>query len=81
MQKSEMVLKSTSQHGFVRSKTTAINLRKTLQSISSLSDEGRQVDVVYMDKALDCINHNIMLDKLSNAGLCHDLIKLFRSLL
>ena len=38
-----------SQHGFVNSRSTQINLLEYMEKLSKLVDEGHSVDVVYCD--------------------------------
>ena len=57
------------QHGFTKEKSTITDL--TIFKNSEALDRGEQVDVVYTDffKALDRVNHAILLDKLKYYGL------------
>ena len=53
------------------------------QFLSKCLDKNSQVDVIYTDfsKAFDCIDHYVLIQKLSNFGYSHSLIKLFESYL
>lgn len=74
---------SDKQHGFVQARSTATNLCEFVQFVSDGLNTKKQVDVVYTDmsKAFDVVNHSILLNKLSNIGLCECLLNMFRSLL
>ena len=61
---------STSQHGFLKSKSTATNLLTLTEEIFAAFDCREQVDVIYLDfeKAFDKVNHDVLLSKLSRFG-------------
>ena len=54
-------------HGFMKWKSGLSNILPFYKDKASLVDEGRAVDVVYLDfsKALGTISHNIFIDKLT----------------
>jgi len=62
----EKIIKS-SQHGFTKGKSCLTNLI----AFYGWVDEGRAVDVVYLDfsKAFDTVSHNILIAKLRKWGL------------
>ncbi|GAB0178679.1 mitochondrial enolase superfamily member 1 [Grus japonensis] len=59
------------QHGFTRGKSCLSNLIAFHDGMSGWVDEGRAVDVVYLDfsKGFDTISHKILVSKLRKCGL------------
>jgi hypothetical protein len=60
-----------SQHGFIKSKSTATNLVTYLNSIkASVSSQG-QTDTIYFDLSqdFDKVSHTLLLHKLNSYGL------------
>jgi hypothetical protein len=74
---------SEHQHGFFRGRSTSTNLSCISHFISAALDKNTQVDVIYTDfsKAFDCIDHNILLNKLRHFGFSDSLLNLFESYL
>jgi len=60
-----------SQHGFMKGRSYLTNLISFYDQVSCLVDEGKAVDVIYLDfsKAFDTLPHSILLEKLAAHGL------------
>ncbi|KAK4826183.1 hypothetical protein QYF61_006127 [Mycteria americana] len=59
------------QHGFMKDRSCLTNLISFYDKVTLLVDEGKAVDVIYLDfsKAFDTISHSILLEKLAAHGL------------
>ncbi|KAF1504960.1 hypothetical protein FQV18_0002372, partial [Eudyptula minor novaehollandiae] len=60
-----------SQHGFTRGRSCLTNLISFCDQVTRLVDEGKAVDVVYLDfsKAFDTVSHSTLLEKLAAHSL------------
>ena len=71
------------QHGFSRRKSCTSNLLEALDHAGTLLDDGKQVDMIYMDmsKAFDKVNHGCLLQKFHEFGFGGSLLQGFSSYL
>ena len=60
-----------SQHRFMKSRSCLTNLISFCDQVTHLVDEGKAVDVVYLDfsKAFNTVSHSILPGKLVGCGL------------
>ncbi len=74
---------SDAQHGFVHQRSCLSNLLSFLDGVTSMMEEGEDVDVCFMDfkKAFDLVNHRLLLVKLRALGFGGDCIDWVRSFL
>jgi len=59
------------QHGFMKGRPCLTNLISFYDQATCLVDEGKAVDVIYVDfsKAFDTVSHSILLEKPAAHGL------------
>lgn len=71
------------QHGFLVGRSTISNLCCFSSVVSDALMDGRQVDTVYFDlsKAFDCVNHSLLVDKMSRYGVDERICSWFSSYL
>ena len=71
------------QHGFIRGKSCTSNLLEVLDHVGPLLDDGKQVDMIYMDMSedLDKVNHGCLLQKLHEFGFGGSVLQWFSSYL
>ena len=71
------------QHGFRSGRSCVTNLLETLDYIGAILDRAGQVDCVYLDmsKAFDKVRHDLLMEKLRDAGLGGNLLTWFRAYL
>jgi len=62
---------SPSQRGFIKGRSCFTNLISFYDQVTRLVDEGKVVDVIYLDfsKAFGSVPHSILLEKLASHGL------------
>jgi len=68
---------SNCRYGFIKGRSTVLQLLYILDKWTKLLDEGRQVDVIYTDfeKAFYKVPHKRLLSELRSYGVREDLIK------
>ncbi|KAJ7411676.1 hypothetical protein BTVI_48773 [Pitangus sulphuratus] len=71
MHKEDKKAISCSPRAFTKSKSCLTNLIDFYNETATWMDEGRQVDIIYLDfsKAFATVSHNILMGKLRNCGL------------
>ena len=67
---------SPAQYGFIKGRSTMLQLLKIVDNITTSLDSGGQVDIIYTDfeKAFDKVPHKRLLSKLKSYGICKKLI-------
>ncbi|XP_063208204.1 uncharacterized protein LOC134523321 [Chroicocephalus ridibundus] len=60
-----------SQHGFMKGRSCSTNLISFYEKVTCLADDGKAVDVVYLDfiKVFDMVSDSILMEKLAAHGL------------
>jgi Reverse transcriptase (RNA-dependent DNA polymerase) len=66
-----------SQHGFTRGRSCLTNLLEFLEEVTLHLDEGKPVDVIYLDfaKAFDKVPHQRIFVKLAPHGISRQILK------
>ena len=74
---------SKNQHGFVKNRSIVTNLFNCSARVLESLEEGAQTDVIFFDftKAFDCVDHNILIDKLHKIGVTGKMLDWFKSYL
>lgn len=74
---------SSSQFGFIRGRSTVLQMLQVLDEWTKILDEGGEVDVIYMDfqKAFDKVPHQRLLHKLAGYGITGNILKWIESFL
>ena len=74
---------SNYQFGFIKGRSTTLQLLNVIDKWTSSLENGGQVDIVYMDfeKAFDKVPHNRLLSKLESYGINNDIIKWIKAFL
>ena len=69
------------QHGFTNEKSCLTHLIAFYDGMTGWVDEGRAVDVVYLDfsKAFDTVSHHILVGKLRKCGLDEWTVRWFQN--
>ena len=64
-------LLNDTQHGFMRGRSCLTNLLTYMEGVTRMLDEGKNVDIIYLDfaKAFDKIPHHRLIDKLASMGV------------
>ncbi|NXG65745.1 DAAM2 protein, partial [Hemiprocne comata] len=77
----DMGVTKSSQHGFIKGKSCLTNLIAFYEEITRWIDDGRAVDVVYLDfsKAFDIVSHSILVDKLIRYGFGDQVVRWIRN--
>ena len=67
----EQSLLNSAQHGFMKNRSCLTNLLCYLDEVTERIDEGKNVEVCYLDfsKAFDSVSHRLLLHKLRHFGI------------
>ena len=81
--KDQLDLIAICQHGFQSGRSCVTNLLETLDYIRAILDRAGQVDCVYLDmsKAFDKVRHDLLMEKLRDAGFGGNLLTRFHAYL
>ena len=75
----ENKLFSNKQYGFIKGRSTTLQLLHLLDNWTNCLEEGGQMDIIYTDfeKAFDKVPHKRLLSKLKSYGISKELINFF----
>ena len=64
-------LLNDTQHGFMRGRSRLTNLLTYMEGVTRMLDEGKNVDIIYLDfaKAFDKVPHHRLIDKVASMGV------------
>ena len=64
-------LLNDTQHGFMRGRSCLTNLLTYMEGVTRMLDEGKNVDIIYLDfaKAFDKVPHHRLIDKVASMGV------------
>ena len=68
---------SNDQHGFVAQRDCMTNLLLTIETLTSIMEDGRAVDIIYTDfaKAFDSVPHKRLISKVNAFGIKGDTLQ------
>ena len=71
------------QHGFTRGLSCETQLAGLFHDLAATMDCRKETDLIFIDfqKAFDCVNHRILMNKLLNLGICLPVINVIKSFL
>ena len=71
------------QYGFLPGKSTQEAVFTTVKHIYSTINQNKVMGLIFLDvaKAFNCLDHNVLYDKLKNVGMSERILKWFRSYL
>ncbi|XP_046685907.1 uncharacterized protein LOC124371605 [Homalodisca vitripennis] len=74
---------TSSQHGFVKGKSTTTAMIELLESVIDSLENGNLTTAIFLDfsKAFDCLGHDLILKKLNALGVTATALKWFESYL
>ena len=74
---------SKTQYGFIRGRSTVLQLLKIMDDWTYILDQGKQIDAIYTDfeKAFDKVSHRGLLIKLKAYNICAELLSWIQAFL
>jgi hypothetical protein len=66
-----------SQHGFTKGRSCTINLLEFMEKVTKAADEGKSIDIIYLDfaKAFDKVPIRRLIAKLSGMGISGNILR------